>query len=542
MLSFVHYGSYGKRLNTKDVQLVQDITAQRCTRRNFLKAMGLVVASIAMRKETGMQSTNQSSRSTSPSDADTRRPNIIWIMADDLSWGDLGCYGQEKIKTPNIDALAAGGMRFSQCYSGSTVCAPSRSSLMQGLHQGHATVRDNMIEHGRRGVYRHSLQPGDVTVAQVLKKAGYATGLFGKWGLALSDQPGIPNNMGFDSFFGYLNQRKAHSYYPEYLWCNRDKIMFPEHRGHNHKKPNQYDRHGRIIVNGVRDPSVVQYSFDLYATEAEKFVRINWDKPFFLYLAYTTPHGALEVPELGQYTHLDWPSVTHKIWAAMITRMDAAIGRLMNLLKALGIYEQTLIFFTSDNGYSGDSYANNPSLDEFFHHRGPWRGEKGNLGQGGLRVPAIAHWPGRIKPGTTSDLVWAFWDFLPTAAEAAGVAPPDRIDGISILPTLRGEPKRQQLHDYLYWEYGHEQAIRLGNRYIYRPHPDRPTEVYDALEDPGQTTNLAEAEPQTVRHAEAIFKEAHSPTPYYPSPGQTREQWERQLHVQGITLPDNADG
>lgn len=468
-----------------------------------------------------------------------KKPNIIWIMADDMSWGDLGCFGQEKIKTPHVDALAAGGVRFTQCYSGSTVCAPSRSSLMQGLHQGHATVRGNMVG-TEVGIYRHSLQPGDITVAQVLKDAGYATGLFGKWGLSLSDQPGIPNNMGFDSFFGYLNQRKAHNYYPEYLWRNREKVEFPQHRGHNHKEPNQYDEDGRIIVNGVKDQSTVHYSFDLYAEESLQFVRANYKRPFFLYLPYTPPHPVLEVPELGDYAHLDWPSLNHKIWAAVITRMDRAVGELMDLLKELGIYEKTLVFFTSDNGYSKGK--RDSSYDDFFHHRGPWRGAKGDLGQGGLRVPTIAHWPERIKAGGTSDLVWAFWDFLPTAAEAAGVSPPEGIDGISILPTLIGEPHRQKKHDYLYAEYRDEQAIRLDKWYVYREHPDHPIEVYDALDDPGQSRNLSDAEPKVVKEAEAIFKEAHTPTPYFPAPGESREEWEKRLREKGISLPNNVDG
>ena len=471
----------------------------------------------------------------------TRKPNIIWIMADDLSWGDLGCFGQEKIRTPHIDGLAAGGMRFTQCYSGSTVCAPSRSSLMQGLYQGHATVRENMIRHSG-GVYRHSLQPGDVTVAQVLKGAGYATGLFGKWGLSLCDQPGLPNDMGFDTFFGYLNQRKAHSHYPAYLWRNREKVMWPENQGHNHQQPNAYDQTGHIVVNGVRDSKAAQYAFDLYADESMKFVQANRDRPFLLYLAYTPPHGALEVPELGDYAHLDWPSITHKIWAAMITRMDRAIGNLVALLKDLGIYDDTLIFFVSDNGYSASGYAQHPTLDDFFHHRGPWKGGKGNLNQGGLRVPALAHWPGRIRPGTTSDLVWAFWDLLPTAAEAAGIEPPGNIDGVSILPTLLGQTDRQQQRDYLYWEFGDEQAIRIGDCYVYRPHPERPTEVYDAVRDPEQTVDLAAGQPETLQRAEKILKDAHTPTPYFPSPGQSRQTWERNLRANGIVLPDNVDG
>ena len=226
----------------------------------------------------------------------------------------------------------------------------------------------------------------------------------------------------------------------------------------------------------------------------------------------------------------------------MITRMDAAVGRLVALLEQQGIYERTLIFFVSDNGYSASGYANNPSLDDLFHHRGPWKGEKGNISQGGLRVPALAHWPGRIRPGTESDLPWAFWDFLPTAAEVAGAAPPRTIDGVSILPTLLDEPERQQQREYLYWEFRDEQTLRLGDRYLYRPHPDCPVEVYDATRDPGQSVDLAASEPGLVARAEAALNREHTPNLYFPGPGQTREDWEAELRRRGIDLPNNVDG
>ena len=464
------------------------------------------------------------------------RPNIIWIMADDLSWGDLGCFGQEKILTPSIDRMAAEGMRFMQCHSGATVCAPSRSSLMQGLHQGHATVRDNAAP----GQYRHCLQPEDVTVAEVLQGAGYRCGLFGKWGLAVWDQTGLPNDKGFDEFCGYLNQRRAHSYYPEYLWRNQERIELPGNRGHNHKEPNQYDEAGRIIVNGVEDPGAAEYSFDVYARAAEQFVRDNHQRPFFLYLAYTIPHMALEVPGLGAYTDLDWPSLDHKIYAAMVTRMDSAIGRLLDLLEELQCDRNTLIFFTSDNGYSFVGAGIKPPLDEFFHHRGPWKGEKGNLHQGGLRVSTLARWPARIRPGTTSELPWAFWDLLPTAAELAGVSTPPS-DGVSIAPTLLGEPRRQRGHDFLYWEYHHEQAVRLEDWYAYRPHPDRPVELYHALEDPQELVDLAAELPQVAAQAAEIMREQHAPNLYFPAPGQTREDWQAALAARRIALPENID-
>ena len=489
-----------------------------------------------------------------------RQPNIIWIMADDLSWGDLGCYGQELIRTPNIDRLATEGMKFTQCYSGSTVCAPSRSSLMQGLHQGHATVRNNMarcyagpltpgapgfeeaaVDPGQCHDYRHSLQPEDVTVAETLRAAGYATGMFGKWGLAVGDQPGVPNNKGFDEFFGYLNQRRAHNYYSEQLWRNRERVFYPQHRGHDHKKRNGYDAEGRIVLNGVESQDDLRYSFDECASASLDFVRANADHPFFLYLPYTPPHGALEVPELGEYTNRDWPLVEQKIWAAMISRMDSAVGDLLALLEAEGVDEDTLIFFTSDNGYSADGYVPGGALEKLFRNRGPWKGRKGNLHQGGVRVPTLARWPGRIAPGATSDHIWAFWDFLPTAAEAVGAELPGATDGVSVLPTLLGDTTRQEGREYLYWEFHNEQALRLDDWYVYRAAPDAPVAVTHANEDPEELRDLSAEKPELVRRAEEIFGAEHVSTPYAPDPGESRADWLRRVRDAGVSMPHNVD-
>lgn len=474
------------------------------------------------------------------------RPNIIWIMSDDLSWGDLGCCGQEKIRTPHVDGLAARGIRFTACYSGSTVSAPSRSSLMQGLHQGHATVRANML-----GGYRHSLQPGDVTVAEVLKGAGYATGLFGKWGLAVPDQPGIPTRKGFDEFYGYLNQRQAHSYYPEHLWHNEEKVAFPQHEGFRHQDLARYDGEGRVVLGDMARPAEARYSFDEYAAAALSFVREHRDGPFFLYLACTIPHGVPIVPDLGPYAKLDWPHQRHKEWAAMITRMDGEIGRLVGLLDELGVAENTLVFFCSDNGYATEGYVPKearargvPSIEEFFGNRGPFRGGKGDLHEGGLRVPMIAHWPAAIRKARASDFVWAFWDFLPTAAELAGVeAPPS--DGVSIAPLLRGEPERQEEHEFLYWEFygrdGLEQAVRLGRWRAFRPRTDAPTEVYDALDDPGEERDLAAARPEVRARAEELFVREHAPSPYFPTLGETIDEWRARAEAEGARLAQNVD-
>ena len=482
-----------------------------------------------------------STRETDP------RPNIIWIMSDDLSWGDLGCYGQEKIATPNIDALAEAGTRFTQAYCGSPICAPSRSTLMQGLHSGHATVRANMmpVEGGR---YRHSLQAEDITVAECLHAAGYATGMFGKWGLALQDQPGRPLHKGFETFVGYLNQRRAHSYYPQWLWNGETKMEYPQHDGWHHHEPRRYDENGRIVLDMMKDPDRAQYSFDVYAEASRQWVRENAHRPFFLYLPYTIPHGALCVPELGRYTDLDWPDVRHKEWAAMITRMDDEIGRLVALLKDLDVFDNTLILFCSDNGYSARGYVKEeeepPTFDEFFGHSGPFRGGKGNLNEGGLRVPMIAHWPGHVPAGQVCDQPWAFYDFFPTACELAGAKPPSNLDGVSIAPYLRGEgnvPERE----FFYWEFCEsfkaQQAVRMGPWKAFRAHPGEPTELYAIEDDPGEQNDLAAEHPDVVRRAEELFEQEHVQSPIFCDPGEDEAAWRTRMRREGCELRDNLE-
>jgi len=279
-----------------------------------------------------------------------KQPNIIFILSDDLSWGDLGCYGQQKIKTPHIDRIASEGMRFTNAYAGNSVCAPSRSCLMQGLHPGHARVRDNSYKG-----YRHSLQKEDSTVAEILQTAGYATGLFGKWGLGLSSQPGFPNKKGFDQFYGILNQRKAHNFYPPFLWDNQQRVYFPQHAGFRYKQQSAYNIDGSVNPLGMKNPATKVYSFDRYCEKSLQFVRDHQREPFFLYLAYTPPHGKLVVPNLGQYKNEKW-GIGHKEWAAMITRMDGEVGKLLALLNELKIDDNSIIFFASDNGYSAFGY------------------------------------------------------------------------------------------------------------------------------------------------------------------------------------------
>jgi len=419
------------------------------------------------------------------------KPNIIFIMADDLGYGDLGCYGQEVIQTPNIDQLAREGIRFTDCYAGSTVCAPSRCCLMTGYHTGHARVRGNA---------RVPLRPQDTTVAEILKQAGYTTGIFGKWGLGEPESTGIPNKKGFDEWFGYLNQRHAHNYYPEFLWKNKEWIWL---------------RKNSACQQGA-------YSHDLIMEEALKFIDKNAQKPFFLYLALTIPHAnnemgratgdGMQVPSDEPYSDKPWPQ-TEKSFAAMVTLMDKDIGRLMALLKEKGIDENTIVFFTSDNGPHREG-GHDP---QFFKSSGPLRGIKRDLYEGGIRVPMIARWPGKIKPGRVSGRAWAFWDFLPTAAELAGVKAPSGIDGISMVPELLGKPQKD--HEYLYWEFherGFSQAIRMGKWKAVRPGRGKAIELYNLEDDLGEQKNIAALHPNMVSKAEEIFKSARTESEFWP--------------------------
>ncbi len=417
-------------------------------------------------------------------------PNIIFIMADDLGYGDLGCYGQKEIATPNIDRLAAEGTRFTQCYAGSTVCAPSRCVLMTGYHTGHALIRGNA---------RDPLRPEDITVAEALKEAGYATALTGKWGLGEEGSTGVPNKQGFDYFYGYLNQRHAHNYYPDFLIQQETRVTLP----------------GNLI--GPDEGVAVQrvtYSHDLIMEEALGWLDQHHQGPFFLYLPITIPHAnnegsratgnGMEIPDYGIYDEKDWPE-TEKGKAAMIAKMDADVGRLMGKLVTLGIDNNTIVFFTSDNGPHREG---GKGFDpEFFNSSGPLRGIKRDLYEGGIRVPMIVRWPGHVPSGEVDDQIWAFWDVPPTLCELAGVpdAMPDDLDGISMVPSLLDPSltdRSQEDHEFLYWEF-HEgraskQAARMGNWKGVRLAPSGPLELYDLSTDIGETTDVAEEHPKIV--------------------------------------------
>ena len=474
-------------------------------RRDFLKAAGFGVTTLALSCRTDIIKTTSAERK--------KKPNIVYILADDLGYAELGCYGQEKIKTPNIDKLAAEGMRFTQHYSGNPVCAPSRCALMTGLHTGHAQIRANKEVGGAEGWVLGSTIGGQwpiradtVTVAKILKEAGYTTGAFGKWGLGRVGTTGDPNKQGFDHFYGYICQRQAHTFYPNHLW-----------------------RDGEIEwIEANKDGKEQVYSHDLIAQETLKFIRTNKDSPFFLYVPFTIPHMALQVPEdsLAEYRG-NWPDPPYKgdkgyfahpdpraCYAAMVTRMDKDVGRIMSLLKDLALDDNTLVIFTSDNGPT----FNGGSDSAFFESAKPLRGLKGSVYEGGIRVPYIARWPGRIKAAGTSNHISAFWDFLPTCCELIGKDPPQDIDGISMLPTLLGRDQQQSKHEYLYWELSGQQAIRMGKWKALRLKPSRKIELYDLDSDIAESKDLADEHPEIVAKMAEIFRTGRTESDVFPLP------------------------
>ena len=415
-------------------------------------------------------------------------PNIIFILADDLGYGHLGSYGQKEIMTPRLDTMASEGIRFTNAYAGNSVCAPSRSALMTGQHTGHTRIRAN-------GVI--PLEPEDLTVAEVLKKAGYTTGLIGKWGLGEFASSGVPNAQGFDYFYGYLNQEHAHNYYPEYLYHNNQKIALTGN------------------LNGEKR----EYSHDLFTQKAKDFIHSRRMEPFFLQIAYTIPHAFNErntnpVPSQDPYTEKSWPQEQKNV-AAMITRMDTDVGEILDLLKTYGIDNNTIVFFSSDNGPHSEGGHNY----NYHDANGPLRGGKRDLYEGGIRVPMIVRLPGTIQPGRTSSLLTAFWDFLPTVAEIANEPVLEEMDGISILPELLGYP--QPTHDYLYWEMhqgSFKQAVLKGNWKGVRNNVSGSIELYDLSVDIGESNNVAGANFTIVAEIEDIFVNGRTPSPYWSTP------------------------
>jgi len=441
---------------------------------------------------------------------DAPKPNVIFILADDLGYGEVSCYGQKTFQTPNLDRMADEGMRFTQFYAGSTVCAPSRSVLMTGLHMGHTRVRGNSKEPGAQ-----ELRAGDVTLAEVLNRAGYATGLIGKWGLGGVRTEGHPNLKGFEYFFGFLNQTHAHNHFPNFLWRNSDRVPLP----------NDLVQVGDIEGTGYATKPVV-YADDLFFDESAKFVEQHRDRPFFLEIALTIPHAngersrelgdGQEVPDYGRFAKESWPS-SERGQAAMIERMDGRIGALFDQLRRLGLDENTVVIFTSDNGPHNEGGREfNP---EFFDANGPLRGIKRDLTDGGIRVPFIVRWPGHIKPSLVSGHVGYFGDMMATFADMAGAKTPAHLDSISIVPTLLARGTQPE-HDYLYWEFyekGTDQAVILDGRWkgIRLNSTDATIQLYDLSADTGETTDVAAENPSLVAQIAKILTEAHIPNDHW---------------------------
>ena len=415
------------------------------------------------------------------------RPNIIYILLDDAGIGDFSAYGCKYGVTPNIDRLATEGMKFTRAYSGSAVCAPSRMVLMTGQHTGHILRRANQSKIGLL-----ALPAGQTTVARLLQNAGYATGGFGKWGLGNPETTGVAEKQGFDVFFGYYDQKHAHNHYTDYLIRNSVKVPIQQSGKH----------------------TWADYAPTRIANETLSFIEQNKDRPFFCYAAWTPPHGDYVIPENPVFAGKAWPEEI-KSYAAMVALADRDVGRVMQKLKDLGIDDRTLVIFSSDNGA-------NPEFIEPLGSTGGLRGHKRMLYEGGTRAPLIVRWPGKIQPGTTSNLLTAFVDFLPTAAELSGAPAPKGIDGHSIVPTLLGKGQQTQ-HESLYFEIYEpyfQQAVRIGDWKGYRLGTKAPLELYDLKADPVEKQNIAAAHPDIVRKIEAIMKAEHSPSPYYDAPEQ----------------------
>lgn len=431
------------------------------------------------------------------------KPNIIFVLVDDLGYGELGCFGQKVLKTPHLDRMAREGRRMTRFYSGNTVCAPSRTVLMTGLHNGHATIRGNRDPLAEGA----SLRAGEPTVARVLKGAGYRTACVGKWGLGTEKTEGHPDRQGFDEFFGFLTHKHAHNHFPDFLWRGRERVLLRNEV--------------RSMSENPDDPAgvplkAVEYADDLFAEEAIRFVERSKDGPFFLYYSLTVPHAnneatkvsqnGNEVPDEGSFAGRPW-NAPQRGHAAMVERMDGYVGRLLARLRELGIAEKTLVLFSSDNGHHVEGGEGN---EDIFDKNGPLRGWKRDLTEGGIRVPTIAWWPGRIAAGSESAHVAYFGDFLSTAAELAGVAAPEGRDGLSFVADLLGKDG-QRVHRHLYWEFyerGFSQAVLMDGRWkaMRMRKADAPLEIYDVVEDIGETRDLAPGRADLVARAEGLFR------------------------------------
>jgi arylsulfatase A-like enzyme len=440
------------------------------------------------------------------------KPNIILINADDLGYAGVGCYGQELILTPNIDRMAAEGMRFTDFYSSNTVCVPSRTGLLLGMHPGHCPIRDNPPPHTQNFGERMSSWPSELwppdlpTMGRVMKNAGYKTAQFGKLEAGIPMNEGKMTEHGWDYWFGFKGTGAAFQYYPIELWKNDRKIAFPENEDENVR------RHGILGDTGI-------YSQELFVEEILNYIRSNCDSTFFIYFPTQIPHGRaptdgdqIQVPAIGQYASRDW---THheKLYAAAVSRLDSDVGRIISVLKECGIVKNTIVFFTSDNGDENSYYKHT----DRFRATGPLKGKKRYLYEGGIRVPMIALWPGTIVPGTESHIPAAGWDFVSTLSDLAGVSPPAHTDGISLVPILKGDTGGLEKRNYLYWEYhqGKQQAVRMGNyKGIRIGGTKEPIELYDLSTDLGEKNNIADEYSGLVRQIDSIMVAAREGSPY----------------------------
>ena len=463
-----------------------------------------------------------------------QKPNIVYILADDMSYYDLSALGQKHFQTPNLDDLMHEGLFFHEAYAGSPECAPSRASLLTGMHMGHCRIRCNRSFRGQ-----DHLEDEDVTMAEMLKQAGYTTGMFGKWGVGIPGTPGTPDKQGFDYSIGYYDQLRAHGYFPNYLMENGEVIPLPGNYGYDMRNSyrhsasliglHTYDENGRIIPKGVKDPAKAIYSQSMIQEKALEFINKHKEEPFFLYYPTQLPHGPLIAPDISKFMDKPW-DMKHKEWAAMVELLDTHVGQIVELLEELGLRENTLILFSSDNGYAHWGYNGRERYldDPIFDNKGPWDKGKFIATDGGSRVPMLANWPAVIQPGTESNAIVALYDIFPTVCEIADLKPPET-DGKSFLPILTGEfPEEMQLHDYLYWENGTHnpdmQSARFRNWFVYRDHIEASLKVFDLSKDITCSIDLAASRPDIVQEALSIFEEAHAPSKWYSNPEDTEEE------------------
>jgi len=476
--------------------------------------------------------------------AESKKPNIIFILADDMSYRDLSCYGQQRYKTPNLDQLAVNGIRFTQAYAAAPECAPSRCSLMTGLHTGHSTVRINSSARGQ-----DHLLDSDVTIAEVLKKAGYNTGFTGKWGIGQQETEGVPYKQGFDYAFGFYDQTEAHTYIPYYLFENEKKIEYPENKGFNmdirydktnNKARNSYDLSGKLFIPELKNPYGYTYSENEIEKAAFKFLDQNksakTQKPFFLYYATPLPHGPVIVDNLGEMTTPDSVLQMTREWAAMVIKLDRFVGKLVSYLKETGQYDNTIIFFASDNGYSMPGYFDRGNAplwpdDPWLKNKGPFAGGKFSVLEGGIRVPFFVSCPSKFKPAVYNQPVW-LPDFFPTASELAGVNSDDhKTDGLSLMPFLENSPEKFRGHDYMYFSKAREQAIRMGSWKAYRKNPEAQTELYLIEEDTYTERDMAWFYPEIVKEAEKLMDNSYTKSTWYWNPNESANEYQEKVKL-----------